>query len=280
MRSRTSLGAYGLRLTGDDLADAEQLLAPAEPSWPELTLDRATGGPFARDLDRVGPEEAKFHLENGGAVEIDRPAARARVVTPERIGVTELIHPYLAPIAAIFAYWLGRESFHAGAFVARSGVWAVFGERGAGKSSTLGWLALQGVPIVCDDMLILEGYRAFPAPRSVDLRREAAEMLGAGEPLGVVGARERWRLTVPQVDGELTLAGTVFLSWAPEAGVTRLRPAERLARLRDQRGVRIPPREPEALFTVAELPSWEVLRPPGERSLAATGERLLELASG
>jgi hypothetical protein len=273
------LGAYGLRLEGAELDSARDLLVPAEAQWPKLELARAVGGPFERELDRVSGSGAKLHLENGGLIEIDLADNRATVTTPERIATTELVHPYLAPIAATLAYWLGRESFHAGAFCSDGAVWAIFGDRGAGKSSTLGWLALNGVPVVCDDMLILDGLRAFAGPRSVDLRKEGAEMLGAGEPLGVVGARERWRLSVPQVQGDLRLRGTVFLSWGHEATSTRLRPAERLIRLSRQRGVRIPPRDPEALIAIAELPSWEIARGPGRESLAATGERLVELTA-
>lgn len=275
----TSFGAYGLRLEGEEIESARSLLVVASDAWPELELKRHVGGPFPRELDRASESAARFHLESGGVIEIDLPSRVATITTPERVGIHELVHPYLAPIAAMFAFWLGRESFHAGAFCVDGEVWAVFGERGAGKSSTLGWLALNGVPIVCDDMLILDGPAVFAGPRSVDLRQGAAEMLDVGEPLGVVGARERWRLTVPRVDGDLRIRGTVFLTWGDEATTRRLPPAERISRLGFQRGVRIPSKDPEALLAVAALPSWEIGRPPGRESLASTGERLIELVS-
>jgi hypothetical protein len=266
-------------LVGDELDLAKNLLVPANPAWPALELERSVGGPFARELDRASQTEARFHLENGGLIEIVLRAKRAKITTPERLAIKELIHPYLAPIAAMLAYWLDRESFHAGAFCSNGEVWALFGERGSGKSSTLGWLAQNGVPIVCDDMLILDGLTAFAGPRSIDLRGDVAKLLGVGEPLGVVGARERWRLTVPQIDGDLRLGGTVFLSWGERRTAAHLLPSERLARLLPQRGVRIPPKAPEALIALAELPSWDLTRPPGPDSLAATGEHLLDLVA-
>ena len=117
----------------------------------------------------------------------------------------------------------------------------------------------------------------FAGPRSVDLRRETAERLGAGEELGVIGARERWRVGLPPIEPEVPLAGWVFLEWGDEVAVTPVEPGERLARLLHHRGVRLPPASHEALLGLAALPAWEVRRPPDWDSLADSGERLLDV---
>ena len=54
------------------------------------------------------------------------------------------------------AYWLGRESFHAGGFVVGGKTWGILGGRGSGKSTTVARLALAGAP----------GRRRRPAGRS------------------------------------------------------------------------------------------------------------------
>lgn len=175
--------------------------------------------------------------------------------------------------------WLGRESLHAGAFVVEGRVWGLVGRREAGKSSTLAALASRGCGLVCDDMLILDGLTPLLGPRSVDLRADAAEWLRVGEPIGVTGARERWRLRVPPVAGDLELAGWVFLAWGDEVAVRGLGAAERLARLLEERGLRLPPVRPELLVDLAALAAWELRRTKGWDSLDTTVDRLLELAS-
>ncbi len=266
-------GAYGLRIRG--VAEAAPLLVSAPSDWPlysvESRLGTASGGEFATD------EQARLLLRNGGEISIDRSAAEVVFTVPEPVSDQALVHPYLAPAAAVIARWLGREPFHAGAFALAGGAWGVLGEREAGKSSLLAWLSLQGRDVVCDDMLVVSGETVFAGPRSVDLRRETAERLGAGEELGVIGARERWRVVLPPVEPEVPLAGWVFLEWGEDVSVTPVEPGERLARLIHHRGVRLPPASHEALLGLAALPAWEVRRPPDWASLADSGERLLDV---
>jgi hypothetical protein len=252
------IGAYGLRL--ENVERARPLLAPAAPSWPLLRIRRRIGVGGATH-EWVTQDAATLKLQNGGEISIDRTRGEATFILPHRVGTAEIVHPLLAPVAAIMAYWLDRQSFHAGAFVAYGKVWGIVGERGAGKSTTVARLALDGVPIVCDDMLILDGLQALVGPRSVDLRGGAAAKLGVGKHIGVVGARERWRLPVPQLPGELTLGGWIFLAWGDRVQALPVRGSERLVRLAASRGARLPPRNPDALLELAALPAWELTRP-------------------
>jgi hypothetical protein len=271
--ARGEIGAYGLRLA--NVESARPLLVPAPAAWPRLRVDRKIGTSEA-GYDSLTEEVALLKLQSGGEISIDRRRAKATFKLPHRMRTAELVHPLLAPAAAVMAYWLGRESFHASGFVVEGRVWALLGERGSGKSTTVARLALDGFRIVSDDLLVVEDSTVFAGPRSIDLRREAAEQLAVGEALGVVGARERWRLRLGPVPSSLELAGWVFLTWGERVRASAVAPAERLARLHANRGVNVPPRDPAALLDLAALSSWELSRPAGWASLPHAVECLLD----
>jgi hypothetical protein len=271
------LGAYGTRLHGLD--GAADLLVPVDPAAPAYAVATEIGrAPSENEF--VDADRAELRLRSGGQIVVD--GARRRIVfrVPHAVRPDEIVHPYLAPAAAVLARWAGRESFHAGAFVAGGKAWGVVGEREAGKSSTLAWLAAAGGEIVCDDMLVLDGDRTLPGPRSLDLRADAAERLGVGEAIGMTGARERWRLRLGPVAEGLRLAGWVFLAWGERLEVRTLAGPERFERLALQQGLRLPPVRPEALFELSALPAFELRRPASWDSLAGSADRLLELAAG
>jgi hypothetical protein len=280
--SNADVGAYGLRIRG--LEEARDLLVPAPPSWPLIEIERVfvEGGAAAepegdRSTLRFTAAGAVIQLAAGGTVAIDRDARTARFATPAPVGDHELVHPYLGTVAAVFATWLGRECFHAGCFAADGGAWALLAEREGGKSSLLAWLALQGVSIVSDDILVLEGGRAYAGPRSIDLREEPARRLGVGEALGVVGVRKRWRQRTDPAPSGLPLRGWILLAWGPELSVLPLPAAERLATLASQVAIARPPDDPRVLLDLAALPAFELRRPRGWETFDGAGARLLEL---
>jgi hypothetical protein len=210
---------------------------------------------------------------------IDRAARTVAYRVPHAVRSDELVHPYLAPAAAVIGRWLGRESVHAGAFAVDGQALGVVGTRESGKSSTLAWLARQGVDVLCDDMLIVDGDRPLAGPRSIDLRADAARRLDAGEAIGVTGARERWRLTLGPTAAHHTLKGWVFLTWGDETVARPLPARERIPRIAEERGLRLPPVRPDALLELAELPAWELSRPRDWASLPRAADLLLGLAS-
>lgn len=272
--SSPSFGAYDIRLRGLD--GAEALLVPVGADAPSYAVEAVIGRPEPEE--HVGDEAATLRLRSGGSIRIDRGSGRIRFEVPHPVRPDELVHPYLAPAAAVINRWHGRESVHAGALAVGGAALGVVGARGAGKSSALAWCALDGAEVLCDDLLVVDGRRAIAGPRSIDLREDAAAQLGAGEPIGVTGARERWRLHLGPV-GEGRLAGFAYLAWGPRVEVRRLGAAERLQRLVPERALRLEPARPEALLELASLPAWEISRPQSWESLPEVGRRLLELAS-
>jgi hypothetical protein len=250
-------GAYGIRVDG--IVGRNHLLVEADAAWPRVSLevDLEQG---AHTDEGVGPESASLNLKTGGRLTVRRADGVARFATGRPLGVDELIHPFLAPVAAIMAHWERRIAFHAGAIALDGAVWGVIGERGAGKSSLLAVLAAQGVDVVADDVLVLSGNEAFTGPRTIDLREDAAGRLG-GEALGVAGARPRWRVVLGALPATLPMRGWVFLGWGDEVAVDELAPSERLPRLIASLALRMPVADPAMLLPLAALPAVQFSRP-------------------
>jgi len=272
-----ALGAYGLRLLGAD--GAEAALVPASDTWPLVHL-RVEVGAGQAGPEHLGDVRAHVRLRTGGCIDIDRQAGSAVYSVPSPLSPDELVHPYLAPVAAVTAHWYGRESFHAGAVAIGGGVWAVVGDRHSGKSTTLAALALRGLDVVSDDVLVVDGLEAFAGPRTIDLRADAAAHLGAGEGIGFAGARKRWRLRLSALDRRLTLSGWLFTTWADDAVVARLPSSATLSRLLRHRAINAVPNDASAFLPLCALPAWELRRPRSWDALPGAVDRLLQTVGG
>jgi hypothetical protein len=194
---------------------------------------------------------------------VERRARRSLLTHPHQLSDEDVVHPFLAFTAAVVARWAGRHCFHAGAIVANGAAWGVLGDQGAGKSSTLAWLHAHGWDILADDVLVIEGTRAFAGPRSLDLRADAAAALGMGENIGVLGARERWRVTTRDVAPEMPIGGFVFLEWGDEVTLETVEPQQRLGRLLAHLTIHLPPPDAVGLLDLAARPFWVLRRPRG-----------------
>ena len=266
-------GAYGLRLEGVDRADA--LLVRGKSEWPVLKLESHVTAAAPLIADHIGPDSAMIRLRDGGRVEIS--SELAVFYLDRELAAEELVHPYLAPVAAVVGSWLGRESLHAGAAVVGGRVWALLGDRESGKSSTLAALAAAGHPVVADDVLVLDGPTPFVGPRTVDLRADAPAHLG-GAAIDTATARARHRVVLPAPPDELVLGGWIFLEWGAHQERRRLAPGEAFGRLAAARVLRIPPRDPGLLLQLAGLDAWELRRPRKWASLGPTLAAVGELA--
>ncbi len=270
-------GAYGIRLRGIDAAADLLVEVPADAPVYDLATEI---GHATAPGEEVGERHARLRLQSGGEIAVDRDARTVVFRVPHPVRPDELVHPYLAPAAAVIGRWAGRECMHAGAYAAGDKVWGVVGTREAGKSSTLAWLARDGVEVLADDMLILDGQTPLPGPRSVDLREDAAARLGIGQAIGMTGARPRWRVSLGAVAAGRPLAGWVFLGWGDEVALRPVPPSERIPRIAAERGLRLPPVRPDALLELASLPAYELTRPRDWSSLPHAAERLVQLAAG
>jgi hypothetical protein len=274
-----SVGAYGLRIRG--AGDAESFFVSVPERWPGLEIVREQAS--AEEPEGYFEEDdAQVVLEaSGGVVKLERTPPRAHFRLPGPLRDDALVHPYLAPAAAVHSVWLNRPSFHGGAVVVGGGAFGVLAERGQGKSSLLAWLALHGCDVLCDDLLVLDGSTAFAGPRSIDLREDGHVALGAGEPLGQLGSRERWRMRLGPIAPAQPFRGWITLGWADEVSATPIPPAERIAiLLRHASLTVVADTHPLTLLELAALPAWELRRPRSWQTIDRAAGALLAAIAG
>ena len=273
-------GVYGLHVP--ELAPTGEMLVPVGRDAPTVHVEvRHIAKPAEPDM--FDAHRARFRLRSGGAVRLDRDAGTAEFGFPPSMdlpGPDELLHPLLFSVATITNHWHGRPSFHAGAFVVDGEAWVVIGRKGAGKSSTLGWLATHGVPVLSDDLVIIDGDEALAGPACVDLRPDAAARLRIGRDLGTVGSRGRWRHATGGSLGCARIGGWVFLEWSPTVHVDSTPVVERIPRLMHNLCVHAPGEWPETLLRLAGLPCWTFGRPQDWKTMPSATDRLLNAIAG
>jgi len=269
-------GAYGLRLAGE--APRSDLLTEVVDGAPIITITRSIG--TSQPPNVVEEAAATVPLINNGGIELTRADRSAHITTPEPLTDDELAHPYLAPIAAVHNHWLGRAAFHAGGVVVDGKAWGVIGVREAGKSTMLAALDSAGIVVLADDLLILEGDKAFSGPRTLDLREEAAAHFGSTRDLGIAGARERWRLDLGAAPPFAPFAGWIVPQWGEALRVWRepgAGAAHHIAPARSVGGLAI---SPQAFMAAAARPTVVFERPHDLEALKSGVEALLnELVS-
>lgn len=264
-------GAWGIRVPS--LAPDAVVLSRAPAHWP--SVDVAVSVRADHQTPALTPDHARYDLLGGHqiAVRRDPPTVRLwlRAPTPREC----VIQPHLSSAASTFAVWGGRQALHAGAFVHAGGAWVLLGDKGMGKSTTLGWLARAGIPVMTDDLVVHDHGMICAGPRCVDLRPDAARRLGVGRDLGVVGTRERWRVDLPHGDAEAPLRGFVFLGWGGRARIEPVPPVQRLTRLGEHRALALPWTDPEVLLELAGRPGVSWHRPRAWDRMDASVAELL-----
>jgi hypothetical protein len=256
---------------------AAALLSEVAPDAPLLRIERRVAVPRIAGSG-IGEDRAQFELldEDALALELWRDPLRARFSAASPPDDQALIHPFLSLAAATAAYWLGWDALHSGAFRLGDSAWAVLGDRGAGKSSTLCGLAKQGVDVLTDDLLVVADGYVLAGPNSIDLRAETAHHLSVGDYLGIVGARERWRVVTPTSPCRTRLAGFVTLSWGEQVDLRPVPASRRVEMLLAGSTLGLPSPTPRRLLELAALPAWELRRPKRWAAQRAAGDLLVE----
>ena len=264
--SQSALGAYGLNIVGLEGAEAwMQALPHSSPPLRVETAREAAGNLERSSLDGTA---ADLRLIGGGRLRMRRGDERAVFSFPELPPDEDLLHPYLAPAAALAHLWAGREALHGGAFATSAGAVALFADKEGGKSTTLAWLATKHrLPVISDDLVVLRSGAVLSGPRCLDLRRSTLNGVDL-DAVRVVRSEERVRLSLPPTPIETPLIGSVALRWGPRTRVHKPSAAERLRELLPHRmyGDRLGG-DPRALLHVAALPMLIVSRPRGEEGL-------------
>ncbi|MFZ0041470.1 MAG: hypothetical protein WAK93_09200 [Solirubrobacteraceae bacterium] len=271
------LGAYGLRLGG--LADASAAMQPVPAAAAMLDVSVEQSGVLdAAELpSEITASLADVRLITGGRLRMRRGEGTVRFWFPTVPTADDLLHPYLAPAAALVQLWQGREAFHAGAFATRNGAVLLLGGKEAGKSTTLAWLATQhGMPVLADDLAVITEESVLAGPRCIDLRADAeiaSATIGQGRPVREQGRR---RMMLPRAPDAVSLAATVVLGWGNRVAIERVPLSARLRLLVSQRmfHAQLAPR-PLDLLGVLAAPMWSLTRARGEAGLAAGVEALL-----
>jgi hypothetical protein len=257
MTNRT--GAWGYAWSG--MGDAGHLLNETPPGWPQVKVSLSYSDAHPAIEQVWDDERAEFNLRSGGRMTLNKGVSGVRLCLPRPIPAECVVQPHLSAAAATFAIWAGDGALHGGAFIHANRAWALVGDKGAGKSSTLGQLAKAGCPILSDDLVVCRRGSVLAGPRSVDLRPDAASALGAGRNIGVVGTRERWRLDVPDAPAATPLGGVVRLGWHDRTSMTRIPLEERLALVLSNGPLPIPPQPSSATLEFAGSPGFAWNRP-------------------
>ena len=273
-------GCYGFRVTG----------VPARPRSPRRrarqlahALAAHTSGPAEAPPRRTSSDPSVRALTmHGGWIAIERSPSRATFHVPTPPPDRDLVHPYLAPAAAVAARWAGRESFHAGRGDPRRrrvGDPRRQGEREEHDARLDG--ARRAGPCSRTTCWWSTGMERSPVLAASTCGEPSAERLGAGDPLGVVGVRERWRVGLGPVPRAVPLRGWITLAWDDEIGVDAATAARSgCSRLMPFRSVRVAPERPERLIELSSLPVLRLRRPRRWEALPEAGGRLLDAIAG
>lgn len=272
--STTARGAYGFRIEG--AGHATHLLAETSRDAPLLAisqeLDDAPPPPGAS----IDADSARLALLPTGWLELDRRRATAVYHVPVPIGIEALVHPYLAPAAAVAALWQGWNPYHAAGVIIDGAVWAVSGAREVGKSTLIAELAARGHVVMADDLVVLRDRQVLAGPRTIDLRDAAGGRFGATRQLGVTGMRERWRIDLDASPPEAPLRGWIYPEWGESTSVEPLSLAERLERPQRQRAATLDRPSPAHAMWLAGLPAMAFRRRRSWDDLEASVDALLD----
>lgn len=274
-------GAYGFRLVPPAHEPELPDLIEVDGQASEVALEwRHASGLVERN--KVDPGLVSLGERGRSLLEVRRQPASITLEFPERVTPEALVHPLLTPPISILARWRGDLTLHAGAFFADGLAWAVLGAREAGKSTTLAQLAERGLPLLADDLLVLDDGVVRAGPACIDLRPDVAERTPGARFLGEVGKRPRYRLTAPPGPARAELGGFFLLGWSEDDSVRAeaLPAGEALPVVYAQEYIGLlGAADPKKILDLLGVPMWRLQRPRDWRFSGESIERMLEIAA-
>lgn len=272
-RATLMRGAYGLQVLG---VDDPEGLGKAPQTWSPITVRQEIRDDFRVEGHRVEEGVATVALTERMAAVVDRDARTATLVSDVKWPAASLTHPFLAAPGALFAWWEGRAALHGGAVVGAAGAWALVAEKGGGKSTTMARLSRDGVPVVADDLVVVDDGAVLAGPRCIDLAEDDAQRLGV-DGVRREARHDKVRLLLPPVEPATPLAGIVRLAWGDEVEVVPVPLADRPALV--MRNLMLWPTgmTPRPQLALMALPAYELRRPRGLGSLDRAVDALLRL---
>ena len=134
----------------------------------------------------------------------------------------------------------GLLPIHASAVVFDGLVFAFTGPAGAGKSTLAAALGRHGLPMLCDDTLVLDLSRpdlimCLPGHKRLKLRPDAFELTGAAREEKVSQTYDKYYATpaAGTVATGLPIAELIFLEEGADLAITRLSGADRFTKMHD-----------------------------------------------
>lgn len=178
-----------------------------------------------------GVGEHYFHYQKGQGVTIERgPDVDPR---EEALWLNGSVYSAVASMNGLLA-------IHASAVAMDGAVVAFTGPAGAGKSTLVAALASRGLPMFCDDTLILDlsdpdRIICLPGHKRLKLRPDAVELTGARPQEKISAALDKFYAepAAGTVGITLPLESLIFLEEGPEVAITPVAGAERFIRLQD-----------------------------------------------
>jgi hypothetical protein len=217
----------------------------------QLLMERETRvrhGPV--DLDRFGYrlQPGRNHLQDDSfmlhtAEGLSYFYRKGEGITICREGATDTSEEHLwlnGSVYSAVACINGLLPLHASAVAHDNKVYAVTGPSGSGKSTLIAALGAQGLPMFCDDTLVLDladprSIICLPGHKRLKLSAEALDLTGSkGEEKVGAGIDKYYaQPRAGDVTTPMPLAELIFLEQGDEVAIDRLSGAERLLRTED-----------------------------------------------